>query len=132
MEENEKHSKHGDKVKAGKMLNQFLREISQECTEIGKDADGDPYLITKAEALVRNMWKMALGYTEQRVVGDDLKDFKYPPDKGMMSRIFDRIEGKVPMSVDAGKQKVTAAKRLSAENTKRMNEFAVPDDSKKA
>ena len=132
MAETEKSSEHGKKVKAGKLLNQFLREIAQELTEVIKDPEtGDDRMGTKAEALVRNMWKMALGYTEQRVVGKDLVDTKYAPDKSMMARIFDRIEGKVPMSVDVGKQKVTAAKRLSAENTKRMNEFAVPDDSNK-
>jgi len=118
----EESSEHGKKVKAGKLLSQFLREISQEKTEMVKDPEtGEDRMGTKAEALVRNMWKMALGYTEQRVVGDDLKDFSFSPDKGMMSRIFDRIEGKVPMTATIDKQKATAAERLTKENTKRLN-----------
>ncbi len=124
MTEKKEHSEHGAKVKAGKLLSQFLREISQELTEVIKDPEtGDDRMGTKAEALVRNMWKMALGYTEQRVVGKDLKDFKYPPDKNMMGRIFDRIEGKVPMTTAIDKQKVTAANRLEKENTKRLNDI---------
>ena len=131
MEENEKRSEHGAKVKAGKLLNQFLREIAQEMTEVIKDPEtGDDRMATKAEALVRNMWKMALGYTEQRVVGKDLVDTKYAPDKGMMARVFERLEGKVPMTTASGKQGVTASKRLYAENIKRMNEIATANIDK--
>ncbi len=122
MEEKEKHSEHGKKVKAGKLLSQFLREISQELTETGEDVNGSPCMITKAEALVRNMWKYALGYTEFVESKDGTTvEIKHPIDKGMMSRIFDRIEGKVPMTTAIDKQRATAANRLEKENTKRLN-----------
>ncbi|KKL54502.1 hypothetical protein LCGC14_2264780, partial [marine sediment metagenome] len=97
------------------------RKISEPFFNPIDPETGEDRMGTKAEALVRNMWKMALGYTEQRVVGDDLKDFSFSPDKGMMSRIFDRIEGKVPMTATIDKQKATAAERLTKENTKRLN-----------
>ena len=122
-------SEHGNKVKAGQLLTKCLREISHELTEVVKDPDtGDDRLATKAEALVRNMWKMALGFTESKIVNGTMKDTIHAPDKSMMARIFDRLEGQIPIAVDVGRKKITASERVSAENTKRLNALSVCGD----
>jgi len=123
--------KKGAKIKAGKLLTTFLKEISNESTELVIDpATGEDKIVTKAEALAREIWKRALGYTSSEVKGSVLKETVHIPDKSMMVLIFDRLEGKVPILTGVGKKGVTAAERISVENTKRLNSYVASDNRK--
>ena len=53
----------GDKQRAGRLLSEHLRKIAQEETEFVIHPDGDR-MVSKAEALARLMFKLALGYEE--------------------------------------------------------------------
>jgi len=78
----EKMNERGKRIKAGKLLSSFIRAIAEEETEFLKGKDGsEDRMVSKAEALVRSMWKRALGYTETII--EDGKESKrtYPPDK---------------------------------------------------
>ena len=111
----------GDKARAGRLLSDYLRRIAQEQTEFVEGPDGD-IMVSKAEALARLMFKLALGWTE-----DDVKTGKkkvHNPSAGMIALIWDRIEGRsVPLTGD-DKQKRTLPNKVSDENLKRMNKLA--------
>lgn len=121
----------GDKARAGRMLSEFLRRVAQEKTEL---TDGtaleDGVLITKAEAMARNMFKIALGYDE--VIANQagvLITKKIKPSAGMMALIFDRIEGRAaPTNLNDDKKR-TLPKKVSAENKKRINSFSPGDNA---
>lgn len=120
-----KKSMLGDKIRAGTLLSSHLRRIAQEKTELTEGtALESGTLITKAEQLARLMWKLALGYEVQDVKTD--KMIKHGPDRGMVQLIWDRMEGRAtPTNGDLSKGR-TAAKKVSEENKKRMNELAKP------
>ena len=111
----------GDKARAGRMLSEFLRRIAQEKTELA-NVDGDDILVTKAEKMARNMFKIANGYTEHDIKKD--KDIVHKPNAGMIALIFDRMEGRAaPTNLNEDKKR-TLPKKVSAENKKRLNDLA--------
>jgi hypothetical protein len=103
---------HGLKTSAGMMLSKHLRKIAAEHTEVGGNdpENGQARIITKAEALARVMWKLALGYSEETRIRDEktgkvsliVKEHK--PDNTMISLIWDRLEGKVSAQEDKAKK----------------------------
>lgn len=115
-----KKTKHGIKTRAGQLLSQFLRQIAEEKTEFVKD-DGEDRMATKAEALARKMWKMALGYTETKIEddGSEIKIY-HSPDRTLMSMLFDRIEGRAPLSTNLDKHKRTIAEKVSEQGRERI------------
>lgn len=116
----------GDKRRAGLLLSSSLRTIAQEATEFIKDPEGDR-MVTKAEALARLMWKMALGWTEKNI-GTGIVTV-HAPDRGMMSLIFDRVEGRaVPVNSALGKRR-PLPNRVSDENKKRLNNMLPGTDA---
>ena len=118
----EKPSKHGVKIKASQMLTKWLREIAVEVTESIKDPlSGETVMATKAEALARKIWERALGYKSLDIKKGSISETTHQPDRGMMILIFERLEGKVPITTEVGKKKVTAAERMSMESAKRLN-----------
>ncbi len=108
------------KAKASRMLSRYIREIAAEATVPVSDAEGENgiRMETRAEALARQIWKMAEGYTE--IV--DGKEKIYPPSKDMITVLLDRMEGRVP-TIDAKDQKAKAsvAERVSEQAKKRMS-----------
>ncbi len=111
----------GDKARAGRMLSEFLRRIAQEKTELA-EVDGEDILVTKAEKMARNMFKIANGYTEHDFKKN--KDVVYKPSAGMIALIFDRMEGRAaPTNLNDDKKR-TLPKKVSAENKKRLNDLA--------
>jgi len=108
------------KIKAGKLLSQHLREIAEEETEMIKGADGVDTMTTKAEALARKIWQMALGYKEYQGIGDKRAEINHLPDRGMMGMILDRMEGRAPMIAAEGAGKMTAADKVSEQGAKRI------------
>jgi len=108
------------------MLSEFLRRIAQEKTEV---TDGtaleDGVMITKAEAMARQMFKIALGYEEVTAnKAGVLITKKIKPSAGMMALIFDRMEGRAaPTNLNEDKKR-TLPKKVSDENKKRLNDLA--------
>lgn len=66
----------GAKIKAGKMLSQFIRAIADEIYESDEENPNAP--MTKAEALARDIWNKALA-----------------GDKKCRDIVLERMEGKV-------------------------------------
>lgn len=117
-------NEHGLKTRAGKLLSSYIRQIAEEVTEMVKDPKtGDDRMATKAEALARLIWKKALGWTEVSTVNDKLVETTYHPDKVLMGLLFDRIEGRAPLTIGEGDEKITVAERVSEQGKKRINEI---------
>ncbi len=113
----------GDKQRAGRLLSSHLRKIAQEATEVNSEGG----MITKSEALARLMFKMALGYTVKDVKTN--VEITYAPDKGMISLLWDRIEGRAGPVNDSDAQKRSLPKKVSDENKKRANNLATGSDA---
>lgn len=113
----------GKLQKAGMLLSQFIRSIAFEKTELVK-VDGEDQLASKAEALARLVWKKALGYTEQKVIKGELIDINYPPDRTMISLLWDRMEGRTPLMNPEKGNKRTIADKVSEQGKKRSNKIA--------
>jgi len=115
------------KMAAGKILNNLLRQVSNEKTEFWKDIaePGDDRMITKAEAMVRTCYKMALGYSETReqinAAGQKVEYTAYiAPDRHLLALIWDRLEGRIGTAEEIETRKARVADRVSAEGAKRI------------
>lgn len=111
----------GDKIRAGRLLSEHLRKIAQEETEFVTHPDGDK-MVTKAEALARLMFKLALGWEEENLKTGIIK--VHGPSMGMIALIWDRIEGRSVPLTGGDKDKRTLPKKVSEENKKRLNKLA--------
>ena len=116
----------GDRMRAGTLLSTHLRRIAQEETEFLDLPDGGR-MGTKAEALARLMFKLALGYEERDA--DTNVVTKHGPDRGMLGLIWDRIEGRAAPITDNAAKKRTLPNRVSDENTKRLNDMVTGDNA---
>ena len=115
----------GDKARAGRLLSEYLRKIAQEETEFVKGPDGD-IMVSKAEAVARLMFKLALGWEE-----DDVKTGKkkiHNPSAGMIALIWDRIEGRSVPLTSGDKQGRTLPKKVSEESKNRLNRMVTGDN----
>lgn len=111
----------GLKVKAGKLLSAYLRQIGEEITEMITDpVTGGDRMATKVEALSRQIWRDALGYTEQIVEKGQLKDIYHNPSNIARAIIFDRMEGRAPLAIGESDEKLTAADRITEQGKKRI------------
>lgn len=124
-----KKSERGIKTAAGLILSKFLRQIANEVTEFEKNADGQEELMSKAESLARKMWKIALGYKETVVqAGGVRKEVYFPPDRGLMALLYDRLEGRAPlMFSDTSKKNISDKVDEQAKN--RIKKAGELDDS---
>lgn len=107
------------KAEAGKLLSQFLRQIAEEKTERIEDPEQGDRIASKAEALARVMWKIALGYTE--FDPKTQKEKIHKPDKSMIKLLYERIEGKVPESPRVKGDTEDVADKVTALGRKRIN-----------
>ena len=117
-------------TKASRLLSRYIREIANEKVKPLEDADAPNgiRMATRAEAMARQLWRMAEGYTE--TVGS--KEKKHAPDKAIITILMERMEGRVP-TIDAKDQKPKAsvADRVSEQAKKRTNALAtIPDNSR--
>ena len=126
-------SEHGKKSLAGKLLSKFIREIANEEHDdpVIKARGEEAVMLTKAEAVARYLWKIALGYEEAvAIINKDgkktgEKQVKHKPDKWAINVIWDRIEGRVGAAdVKGGSDKASLADKVSAQGKKRMNQIA--------
>lgn len=124
-----KGNAHGRKTKAGMLLSEYIKKIASEPTEFikGEDSeDGNDHMATKAEALARVIWKLALGYDETVVkIANDGKRTEitklHGPNSTYVGIILDRTEGRTPLMVGDKDKKISVADRVSAEGVNRIN-----------
>ena len=120
------------KKNAKKVLSNFINKIAKERTEFINHPEKGDILATKAEAMVRTMYKMALGYKETieedivkggKKTGIKEKVIVHPPDKQMINIIYDRLEGKVAPIAEKKdtRTKLTAADKVTEQTTSRIN-----------
>lgn len=114
----------GLKIKAGRMLSQYLKEMADEVTEfIPGDKDREDRWVTKGEALSRSIWKFALGWKEMVLnkKKNVVEEVIHKPDKSMIHMIFDRMEGKVPVTGGSARKKIPVDQRMVEQHKKRLN-----------
>jgi hypothetical protein len=111
------------KARAGLILSGILRDIAEEKTELGGSVD-DPKMVSKAEALARLIWKRGLGWTEQKLVNNELTDIEHQPDRVYVQLLLDRLEGRVAAVEVGGKEKRTISDRVGEQSKKRINKIA--------
>ena len=82
-------------------------------------------LYNDLEWLALLCWDRATGYIEKHVT-DDCKDTEiiHAPDKGFISMIWERLEGKVAPVVKDGDKKAKVADRIAEQSKKRANRLA--------
>lgn len=113
--------------KAGVLLAGFLKQIALEETECVR-IDGEDKMVSKAECLARMVWRMALGYEENKVTADGVKVIEHLPNKGMMDVLLDRIDGRaVPVS-DTGDRERSIADKISDRGKSRIAEAGKVND----
>jgi len=125
-------SEHGKKVIAGKLLSKFIREIANETHDdpVIKARGEDAVMLTKAEAIARHIFKLALGYVEEedvfvKGVKTGIKPVHHKPDKWAINMIWDRLEGRVGAAdLKAGSDKASLADKVSAQGKKRLDQIA--------
>ena len=111
----------GAKIRAGKLLSQYLRVIAQENTELVKSENGEDRMTTKAEALVRIIFEQALGKEILNVKTGIVT--KHAPNLSMIHLIWDRIEGRsVPFDAKGGKD-TSIADRVGEIAADRINDI---------
>lgn len=117
----------GDKKRAGRLISTFIRSVAQE------KVAGETNAVTRAEALARLLWDMALG----RIKVVDMETGKIsiesvPPDKHAMDVIIDRMEGRVGTFEDEKKKSESIPDRISRKNKTRANKIATDTGSLKS
>jgi len=128
----EENKDHGKKVIAGKLLSKFIREIASEEYDdpVIKAKGEEAVMVTKAEAVARHIWNVALGYVEEVGIYKDgvkvgVKLETHRPDKWAIGIIWDRMEGRVGQAdTKPGSDKASLADRVSALGKKHMNQIA--------
>ena len=123
---------HGKKVVAGKLLSKFIREIASEEYDdpIIKARGEEAVMVTKAEAIARHIWNVALGFVEEVDIYKDgvkvgVKLETHRPDKWAIGIIWDRMEGRVGQAdTKPGGDKASLADKVSGLGAKRVNQIA--------
>jgi len=122
-------SEHGKKVIAGKLLSKFIREIANEIHDDPKGEDA--VMVSKAEAIARYIWKVALGYEESVDVCDKtgkktgIRPEVHKPDKWAINLIWDRLEGRVGAAdLKGSHDKAKLVDKVSAQGKKRLDQIA--------
>ena len=132
---NEETNEHGLKTAAGMMLSKHLRQVGLEKTECS-DMDpesGNPRMMTKAEALARAIWKLALGFKEEvrstNAKGQTKLTIKvHEPNATFVAMLLDRIEGKVATDKDSAAKKQPISSKVDDQAKKRLNAMAGDND----
>jgi len=114
----------GQKARAGQLLSGYLRAIGTECDQVILPdvpkgcAPGMPKMVSKAEALARHIWKMALP-----VFKDD--GTVIPPSLDYVRIVLERVEGKAG-TVEADKEtgRETVPEKVSRLGVERLNRMA--------
>jgi len=133
MSKDTEKSGHAKKILAGKLLSKFIKEIANEIHDdpVIKAKGEEAVMLTKAEAVARYIWKLALGYEETEDVFDKtgkkigIKPVRHRPDKWAINLIWDRLEGRVGAAdLKSSDDKASLAKKISGLGAKRVNQIA--------
>ena len=111
--------------KIGNLLSALMNKVADEKTEVSFNEDtGEAEVVTKAEALVRLMFKMALGYCERDPETNEVIRH-VAPDQKAISMIWDRMEGRVAAAKlpGSGKRKATVVDKVDEQYTKAVNDI---------
>ena len=131
-EDTKEISEHGKKIAAGKLLSKYIKEIASEIHDdpVIKARGEEAVMLTKAEAIARHIFKLALGYEEAEDVFDKtgkktgIKQVKHRPDKWAINVIWDRIEGRVGAAdLKVGSDKASLVDKVSAQGKKRLGQI---------
>jgi hypothetical protein len=119
------NTSHGAKVRAGRLLSQYIYKIALEETELIADPEKGDRMATKAEALARTIWKHALGYTEkvQEKIGGQLveRDVKFNPNPTYITLVYDRMEGKANAVTGDESGRPTVSDKVTKAGVDRIN-----------
>lgn len=100
---------------SSRQLTLHLREMAAEIQTMNDEGD----LITRGEALAALLWKKALGYES---LDEESKEAIYhKPEAWAISLIWERMEGKAPVSIPDDKGVLTAADKISELVKSRIN-----------
>jgi len=109
----------GVKRAAAIEITRLIRERGNEFHTV--DDEGNP--LTRLQALALLVWKKALGYTE--VDGKTGAETVHSPDRGFITMIYDRLDGKMaPAVADTGKKKATLSDKVAEQSKRRLNQMA--------
>jgi hypothetical protein len=119
-------------IKAGRLLSKFIRQIAEEETEFvkGKGSEDDR-MLTKAEALARKMWRLALGYDEIVVTDEGSKTIVHLPDLKMAAIIMDRLEGRCGTVQEDEVTRPNTASKITEQGQKRIAAIGGFEDDEK-
>lgn len=124
MKENKELTELGNKQRAGQLISSYLRAIGTEKTEVATvfiDPDtGKKKIISKAEALAREMWQIVLDENADA----ELK-FKY------RKLILDRIEGRPGTEDELKDRDISIPDKISEINRAKLNAIAKKPAKKK-
>jgi hypothetical protein len=107
-------------ISAGKFLSQSLRALASEPHE-----DDGSIIKTRAQCLAEHIWDAALGY-KAKVYDKETRGFiekEFGPQTWAINLIFDRIEGKVPISEDNVLEGTSVASRVEEISKDRINDL---------
>jgi len=114
--------KRADEKRFKKLVSEYIKQVATEKVAIDDPDAVDVIIVTKAEALARQIWARALGtYQEEDKKTGKMK--KPPPDKAMIELIIDRTEGRVGTVSKPGDQ-ISIPDRISEKNKQRLNKLA--------
>ena len=107
-------------ISAGKFLSQALRALASEAHDIdGSDTK------SRAQCLAEFVWNSALGYKTKVIDKDgNLVDKEIGPQTWAINLVFDRIEGKVPISEDSVLEGTSVASRVEEISKDNINDLA--------
>jgi hypothetical protein len=109
----------GNKKRAGHLISSFIRSVAQE------KVAGEDTVITRAEALARLLWDMALGRSKVVDMETGKITTEYSsPDKHAMDVIIDRMEGRVGSFEDEKKKSESIPDKISRKNKNRINKLS--------
>lgn len=119
------------KNKLPKILTEHLIKVLEEPCDFPITIGGEQKIVTKGEALARQMIASALGYREEIDIYDKdgnvtgTRETFHSPDKTLAKEILDRVEGKAAtMTIIKEKEKITVADKVTEQGTKRLNKLA--------
>ena len=98
-----------------------VRKLAEEAFSVTDD--GTP--LTRAEALARLLWNLALGYKEK--VRDDsgtMKEVSHPPIAWAAQYLYERLEGRPQTAIAEDETRVKAAEKVRELSKQRLNKMA--------
>jgi len=109
-------------------FNDTLRSIASEVSEFVPNDPSHPenglQMVSKAEALCRSLFKMALGYETKKKVKDIETTVIHQPEKWAIKEIMDRVDGRTNVTADAGDNSTPLADRIRQQSKKLINDLA--------